>query len=68
LFDLAANIAASWSFFRSDGIRTEALSLYFDAFSSREPVSASLENALAAGKRSGKGIVNQVCLRFVNAG
>jgi hypothetical protein len=34
------------SIFGSDGIRTEALDSGFDAFSSREPVATSLENAL----------------------
>src|SRR6478736_2078 len=32
----------------SDWIRTEALDSFFDAFSSREPVSTSLENAIDA--------------------
>jgi hypothetical protein len=36
-----------WSLSGSDGIRTGVLAFYFDAFSSREPVSTSLENALA---------------------
>src|ERR1700722_6075709 len=35
----------------SDRIRTEALDSCFDAFSSREPVSTSLENALRSGDR-----------------
>jgi hypothetical protein len=35
------------SIFGSDWIRTEALNSCFDAFSSREPVSTSLENAMA---------------------
>ena len=33
----------------SDWIRTEALDFCFDAFSSREPISTSLENAIDAG-------------------
>lgn len=32
--------------FGSDGLRTAALFIYFDAFSSREPKATSLENAL----------------------
>jgi hypothetical protein len=48
---LADNAACAVSFglsqsLRSDWIGTEALSLYFDAFSLCEPVSTSLENAL----------------------
>src|ERR1700722_1876081 len=35
------------SLFRSDRVGTEALLLYFTRFSSREPASTSLENALA---------------------
>jgi hypothetical protein len=35
----------------SDGIRTEALLLCFDAFSWREPGSTSLENAIKASFR-----------------
>jgi hypothetical protein len=41
------------SLFRSDSIGTEAL-FYFDAFSSREPVSTSLENALNCKKPKSK--------------
>jgi hypothetical protein len=37
-------IASDMEFFDSDRIRTEAL-CFFDAFSSREPASTSLENA-----------------------
>src|ERR1700760_2231737 len=37
---------AALSIFGSDSIRTEALDSCFDAFSSRKPVSTSLENAL----------------------
>jgi hypothetical protein len=34
-----------WSLSGFDGIKAEALGFYFVAFSSREPVSTSLENA-----------------------
>jgi hypothetical protein len=37
-----------WSHFRSDSIGTEALASCLDAFSSREPIPTSLENALGA--------------------
>jgi len=37
---------AYWSIVGSDRIRTEVLDFCFDAFSSREPVSTSLESAL----------------------
>src|SRR5665647_3071115 len=40
----------------SDGLRTEALSLCLVAFSSREPVSTSLENALAPGLDNNLGV------------
>src|SRR6201994_2169198 len=40
---------AALSIFGSDWIRTDALDSCFDAFSSREPVSTSLENALTDG-------------------
>jgi hypothetical protein len=43
--DVARPFAVTWSF-GSDCIRTEAPESCFDAFSSREPVSTSLENAL----------------------
>src|SRR4051794_40334111 len=38
--------STSYDSFRSDKIGTETLDSCFDAFSSREPVSTSLENAL----------------------
>jgi hypothetical protein len=38
----------------SDWIRTEALDSRFDAFSSREPVSTSLENALMMNVVAGR--------------
>jgi len=41
--------------FGSDGIRIEVLSIFLDAFSSSQPVSASLENAMKnKTHRSGK--------------
>jgi hypothetical protein len=49
---IAADAATlGWSLFRSDRIGTEAPFPYFDAFSSREPVPTSLENALAGHRR-----------------
>ena len=52
--------------------RIGALDSYFYAFSSREPVSTSLENALmgesmAAAKQPGDGLIGQVWLRTSHA-
>src|ERR1700722_16383315 len=44
------SVSDSIALFGSDRIRTEGLDSCFDAFSSREPVSTSLENALGATK------------------
>src|ERR1700722_2451950 len=41
------SVSDSIALFSSDRIRTEGLDSCFDAFSSREPVSTSLENAIA---------------------
>src|ERR1700730_9246817 len=46
----------------SDGIRTEALVFCFDAFSSREPESTSLENALAVKLQPVDDLVDHLAL------
>ena len=48
---VAVAAATCWSLIGSHGIRTEALDCCFDAFSSREPVSTSLENAIECGPK-----------------
>jgi hypothetical protein len=44
-------LQSDWSF-GSDRIKTEALDSCFDAFSSREPASTSLENALKSAQKA----------------